>query len=165
MENKIPRRDPERDYVRKKTAARRVGRRRCACGESRPRALIAHSEPTICAACQRTEHGKTAKDRHHIAAIANSPTTMLVHVNDHRADLTELQERWPTRTRDNPDGSPVLAAAAAIRGFVDTLVYLMTKCVLWVAECLEGVDALLVARFGPTWWAKTDVARFAPTPP
>jgi hypothetical protein len=98
-------------------------------------------------------------------AVANSPVTMLVNVNDHRTDLTELQDRWPTRTRENPDGSPALAAAAGIRGFVDTLIYLIKKCVLWVAECLESLDALLVSTLGPTWWAKTDLARFAPTQP
>lgn len=165
MKPKIPTGDPERAYVRRNQAARRVGRRRCACGENRPRALIADSEPTICAACQRRQRGSSPNDQHHVAGISNGPVTILANVNDHRADLTEEQERWPTRTRENPDGSPALAAAAHLRGFVDTVRQLIKTCVLWVAECLESLDAFLVSTLGRRWWVKTDLARFAPTPP
>jgi hypothetical protein len=66
----------------------------------------------ICAKCQRQKRGHTVIDNHHPFAEANDPkTTVPVSVNDHRADLNEAQNDWPRQTRENPDGSPLLAAA------------------------------------------------------
>jgi len=160
----MPARDPERVYVRRKTAARKVGRRRCAtCPERRPQALLPDTDPIICAACERSQRGHSVLDEHHVAGAINSPVTLLVHVNDHRAELSELQNDWPEKTRENPDGSPALAAAGCIRGFVDTVVYLIKKCVLWVAELLEAPDAFLVDAAGRIWWAQTSLSQIVPT--
>lgn len=160
---KLPARDPEGAYVRRTTAARRVGRRRCACGESRPKALIPRSKPVVCAACQRQAQGKSTDDDHHVAGVSNHPITIRVPVNDHRAELNAAQLDWPKETRENPRGSPALAGAACIRGFIDTIVYLIKQSVAWVAELLEAVDAFLVEHVGPTWWRHADLAQYAPT--
>ena len=120
---RIPKRDPEGAYVRKTIAKRRVGRRRCLCGERRPEALI--QETVWCAECQRKHQDSTALDEHHYAGAANDATTIPVPASDHRAELTTAQLDWPTQTRENPDGSPALAGAARVRGFVDTVVYLI----------------------------------------
>jgi hypothetical protein len=163
MEPKMPERDPGAARVRKARAKRRVGAdARCACGESRPEALIAKGDPIICAACDRKKKGKTTMDNHHPFGKANNPTTIPVPVNDHRADLSTVQYDWPEETRENPDGSPLLAAAACLRGFVDTVVYLIRKSILWIAEALEWLNAFLLEQLGPQWWVGTPLEQFIP---
>jgi hypothetical protein len=120
--------------------------------------LIPGSHPTICAECQRRQQGKTTHDKHHPFGKANSPITASVPVNDHRAELSEAQHDWPKRTRENPDGSPALKGAGIIRGFVDMMIYLVKKGVLWVAEMLERLDVALVERVGRTWWTTLGLA-------
>jgi hypothetical protein len=160
---KPPLRDPEAAYVRKATAARRVGvNAKCACGENRPKALVSGRQPIMCAKCVRKKKGHTTMDNHHIAGEANSPVTIPVPVNDHRAELNSAQEDWPKETRENPDGSPLLAAAGCIRGFIDYILYLIEKGLHWVADLLEKLDAHLVNKLGPQWWANTEIEQFAP---
>ncbi len=101
-------------------------------------------------------------DNHHPFGKANSPFTIPVPVNDHRAELNVAQQDWSKETLENPDGSPLLAGAARIRGFVDTVIHLIEKGLLWVAEILEALDGFLVEKLGPKWWAGTPLARFAP---
>src|SRR6266446_8958175 len=102
---KRPELDEAAAHVRKSIAARSVGNRRCACGESRPEALIAGSEPMTCAACKRKNEGKTTMDNHHPAGKTNNAITIPVPVNDHRADLSVAQQIWPGKTLANPGGS------------------------------------------------------------
>ena len=163
MSPKIPQRDPAAAHGRKVRAARRVGlNSRCACGEKRPEALIAGSNPTICAACKRIKEEKTALDNHHIPGKANGPTTIPIPVNDHRAELSVAQFDWPKETRENPDGSPLLAGAASIRGFVDTVIYLIKNLLLWGPKMLETLDQFLAEKLGPKWWCGTPLEQFAP---
>ena len=163
MQKRPPQRDPIGAYQRKATAARRFGgHTQCACGEARPEALIAGSNPTICTACDRKRRGKTTFDDHHVAGKANNPATTPIPANDHRAELNVAQYNWPKETRENPDGSPLLAAAAFIRGFVDTIFYLIDKLLLWIPEMLEKLNALLVEKSGRKWWIGTDLERFSP---
>ncbi len=163
MRKRPPQRDPIVAYQRKATAARRVGgHTQCACGEARPEALIAGSNPTICNACEGKRRGRTTFDDHHVAGKANSPVTIQVPVNDHRARLSIAQYDWPKRTLENLDGSPLLAAAACTRGYVDTNDYLREKLLLRNPEMLEVLDALLVEKLGPKWWIGTDLERFSP---
>lgn len=159
----LPKQDPIGVYRRKERGQRRVGvDARCACGEDRPEALVAGREPIVCAACLRTQAGKTTIDRHHLHGVANSPITVPVPVSDHRADLTTAMQDWPAATRDNPDGSPVLAAAASVRGFMDYVIYLFRRSLQWVPEMLEALDRLLRRLLGPTWWRGTELERYAP---
>lgn len=160
---KPPQQDPIGAARRRAVAQRRVGEgTQCACGERRPEALIEGTDPRTCAACQRRARGQSETDAHHVAGRANSPITVPVPVNDHRAELTRAQERWPKATRDNAERSPLLAAAAAIRGFCDQVVYLLERTVLWIADLLEIADDLLRSRLGRQWWKATPVDAYAP---
>ena len=100
-------------------------------------------------------------ENHHIAGEANSTLTISVPANDHRARLSEDQRDWPRQTLENREGSPLLRAAACIRGFLDTLVYQAEEFLLWVAEMLEMLHDYLVEKFGPQWWCSTQFQRFA----
>jgi hypothetical protein len=164
MSNEISQIDPSGAYRRNVTAARRVGKnKKCACGEARPEALIPKSKPTICAKCQRKENRHTIMDKHHFAGEENHWLTVAVPVNDHRADLSVAQyNNWPKQTRENRDGCPLLAAAGCVRGFVDTVVYMIKKGVLWIAEMLERLADLLIEKFGPKWWVGTPIEQFVP---
>jgi len=144
-------RDPEAAYRRRAIAQRRVGvGAKCACGEARPEALIREKNRVICQACKRKQNGTRRKDDHHVAMKANSPVTIPIPVNDHVADLNTAQQDWPKQTRENPTGNPLIAAAACIRGFIDTILYLIEKGLHWVADMLETADAYLANKLGPS---------------
>jgi hypothetical protein len=102
-------------------------------------------------------------DRHHPFGEANdAKTTIPAPVNDHRAELNEAQRDWPKRTLENPDGSPLLAASGCIRGFIDTVLYLIETGLLWIAEMLEKLDEWATARFGSKYWLGTPIEQFQP---
>lgn len=148
----VRKRDPIAAYQRQATAARRVGfGAKCACGESRPEALIANSSPTICHACKRASEGKSTFDNHHSLAKANDERTVPTPVNDHRAELNVAQYDWPPGTLQNPHHSPVLVSAASIRGYADLNVYDINNQLLPTAELLETLDEFLMERLGPAW--------------
>src|SRR5215467_6633175 len=160
MPRKLPTRDPRDAHRRKVVAARRVGiGARCSCGEDRPEALIAGSNPTICAACQRAMKERGTMDDHHFAGRANHRATVSIPVNDHRADLSGSQAEWPKSTLRNTEGSPLLAGAACVRGFIDTILYLIEKGLLWLADMLEKLDQVLLKKLGPKWWVNTEIDR------
>jgi len=163
MPSKLPKSDPIKVHQRKSVAARHIGLgAKCACGESRPEALIKRDELVICAECDRKEKGHSTTDAHHPSGLANSPITIRIPVKDHRAELSVAQYDWPRKTLENPDASPVLAGAAQVRGFIDTALYLVEKMLLWLAEMLESLDMYLVDKLGPKWWVKTPLEQFAP---
>jgi hypothetical protein len=144
MPNKITLRDPEAACVRKATATRRVGlNAQCACGEKRPEALTPKGKGKICPECRRKEEGKTIVDNHHVFAKANSPVAIPTPANDHRAELSVAQYDWPKKTLENREGSPFLAAAGVIRGFIDYIHFLIEKGLAWVVQMLEAADAFL----------------------
>lgn len=91
-------------------------------------------------------------DQHHPAGRANHEITVPVPTNDHRAILTPAMYDWPKQTRENPTGSPLLAAAACIRGFCDTVIYLVENLIYWIAEFLEFLHEELVREFGESYW-------------
>jgi hypothetical protein len=158
---KISKRDPSAALIRDAVAQRRIGDKKCVCGETRPQ-VFASRNSKLCAKCERKKRGHKTTDDHHVAGKANDPITIPVDVNDHRARLSADQMDWPKETRENPDGSPLLAAAGAIRGFIDTVVYLLGKLLLRHAEILEKIDAYLVRTLGRKWWLKTELKQFAP---
>jgi hypothetical protein len=164
MADHLPIRDPIGAERRKAVAKRRLGaQQRCTrCGEDRPATLIRNSDSRICARCQRLQEGHSAMDKHHPAGGANHPLTVDIPVNDHRAILTAAQHDWPFTTLENPDGDPLLRAAACIKGFVDTVIYQAKELLLWTANLLERLSAWLVQQFGRRWWTKTEFAAFAP---
>jgi hypothetical protein len=162
MRKRIPR-DPIRAYVREQIDTRRTREgAQCECGESRPKALVPNSKLTICAECERQRLGQSTVDQHHPAGEANDPTTVPIPVNDHRARMSVDQYDWPKTTIENPLGSPVLAAAARDRGYLDTNSYLQEKLLTPNAEMLEALDNYLADRLGPRWWENTPLERFSP---
>ncbi len=166
MPNKLelPECDAIGAYARNAAAARRVGvGAQCACGEARPLALERHGKTIICGECEREKEGKAKEDLHHVAGRANDKTTMPAPLNDHRAELSAAQYNWPKQTLENSDGSPFLRAAACIRGFVDYIIYLVKKMLLWIPEMLEKADAFLRESLGSKWWMNTPIAQFVPT--
>ncbi len=162
MNRVIPLRNPIGKHRRKAAAERRLGnQRRCVdCGEERAAALVAHTKPSRCAKCERRRRGKTALDRHHPAGRANHALTVPVPVNDHRAELSDAQYDWSIATLENPDRDPLLRGAACIRGFVDTFIYAVKGLLVWIADLLESLSALLIDRFGRRWWIGTPLAAF-----
>jgi len=163
MPRKRVRGDPIRGHQRKTMAARRIGgNNQCACGESRPMALVAGTKPVRCAACLRRERGQSVLDSHHVAGKSNSRVTIPVPVNDHRADLSEAQHDWPRETHENPNGCPLLATAACIRGYVNTSDHLLENLNLRNPEVLERLSPFLIERLGPRWWVGTEFEQFAP---
>ena|SRR2546425_2748980 len=160
---KLSQRDPAATYIREVRAKRWFPENsQCPCEEARPEAFVRKKIPVICHECNRTKQGKTTVDKHHVAGKSNNDTTILAPANDHRAELNVAQYEWPKETRENPDRSPLLAFAGCIRGFVDTVVYLMEELLLKAAELLEKLDAWLKAKLGPKYWLNTELEQFAP---
>jgi hypothetical protein len=71
--------------------------------------------------------------------------------NDHRI-LSDYQHDWPLDTLRNRDGSPLLRAAASIRGWLDVLRLIIERTVGWVPALLEMLDAWLRGLVGERWW-------------
>ena len=77
MSTEIPETDPVGALRRKVIAARHVGvGARCPCGEDRPEALIAGSNPPHAPLANGRAMGRTAIDQHHFAGRANNPATI-----------------------------------------------------------------------------------------
>lgn len=122
-----------------------------ACGETNPCALVAKTHQSICYECQNKQEGKTGVEHHHIAGRANSEVTVSIPANDHRV-LSDWQQEWPASTLRNPDGSPLLGAAAALRGWLDVLKLLIDRALGWIPVCLEVLDTALCEHIDPAWW-------------
>lgn len=159
-----PQRDPFGVHQREVTAQRRVGiAAKCTrCGESRPRALVPGSDPIICYSCRREERGYTIFDLHHPPGKANSRAKIPIWVNDHEAVLSVLQEDWPKKTLENPNGSPFRAGAARNRGYLETNAYLADQLLRENSELMEALDEYLEEKLGPRWWIGTPLENFAP---
>ena len=151
----MPRRsnDPIKAGVRKAKAQRRVGQGAACtqCGESRPEALVARSRPKLCQQCYQLNRGMKKTHGHHVGGKANSPVTLEVPANDHRATLSEAQREWPPKTLQNPDGSPLIALAATLRGVADFVGELVVQFMRSLADAAEQIDTWLRERYG-LWW-------------
>ena len=165
------RRDPIAAEARKAAASRRTAGRVCVlCPrlrphwqvEARPGALLADRNPVICYECMLIMAGRAPVEADHVAGKRNSEITVPVAANDHRAILSDNQYDWPQPTLQNPDGSPLLAAAAALRGFANVVVYLIDALIIAVAMLLEALDIYLRGQLGPKWWLSTSIARWTP---
>jgi hypothetical protein len=132
---------------------------RCRCGETRIEALVGRSG--ICAECLRTKKGHTIMDNHHVAGKSNSHVTVAIPANDHRSVLSVAQYDWPKETLENPKGCPLRVAAGCIRGFTETVCYLIDRLLRWIAEMLELLSAVLIERLGANWWFGSPIAQFA----
>jgi hypothetical protein len=48
---------------------------------------------------------------------------------------------------------------------MDTIVYLIERSLPWLADMLESLDAVLLKKLGPKWWANKGLEQFAPKKP
>jgi len=90
-------------------------------------------------------------DHHHVAGRSNHRSTIQVPANSHRAILTPDMYDWPKKTRENPTSSPLLIAAACIRGFCNIVSYLIDELIYWIAELLEALHEELAREFGDNY--------------
>lgn len=153
--------DPSEDVEKVKrleTRYRMLGTRKpvCAwpgCGETNPFALVGIHPDISCYEHYLLRVGKRPYEAHHVAGQHNSDVTADVPGNDHRV-LSELQRFWPDDTLRNPEHSPLLVAAAAIRGWLDVLRVIIDRGVGWIPEFLEWLNRILVDQYGADWWEK-----------
>jgi hypothetical protein len=162
MKRLSPDSDPIQTFKRKAVATRRIGHNnRCECGETRVEALVPRRKPTICVTCQRKAKGHSTMDNHHVAGKSNSDVTVKIPASDHRSILSTAQYEWPKETLENPDNCPLRRAAARIRGFIDTILYLIDELLEWTAKMLESLSDFLKQKLGPQWWLNTPIAKFS----
>ena len=96
------------------------------------------------------QRGRRPYEYHHVDGQHNSDVTADVPGNDHRI-LSELQRLWPEDTLRNPEHSPLLVAAASIRGWCDVQLIII-RGVGWIPVFLEWLHPTLVDLYGPDWW-------------
>jgi hypothetical protein len=144
---------------------RRLGTRspRClqpGCGETNPFNFTGVHPDLWCYEHAAIRSGRTWLEEHHVEGQSNDPfDTILIPGNDHRL-LTGRQALWPRETLRNPDGSPLLTAAAALRGWLDVLWLVIVRTVGWIPVFLERLDAWLREVLGERWWDGFDWHKF-----
>jgi hypothetical protein len=122
------------------------------CPERNPFALTGVHPGIVCYEHRAERAGRPWLERHHPPGQHNDSSDVAdAPGNDHRV-LNGRQSLWPQETLRNPDGSPLLRAAAALRGWLDVLWLIMTRTVGWIPEYLERLDAWLRDRLGERWW-------------
>lgn len=112
----------------------------------------------LCASCQIQLQGKRPTEKHHMSGKANDAFTIPIPANDH-AVLTDAQQDWPRATWRNPDGSPLLVAAATFRGWLDVLQLMIDRTIGWIPELLESLDSWLRTTNGKQWWTAFETYR------
>ncbi len=123
------------------------------CAETDPFALTGVDPHILCAEHRADAEGRSWIEGHHVAGRANDPSHVRgIPANDHSVMTLSYQVEWPRETLRNPDGSPLLRAAAAVRGWLDELRLVIERTVGWVPELLERLDAWLREQKGPRWW-------------
>jgi hypothetical protein len=123
------------------------------CDECNPFALTGVHPNLLCAEHVAERDGRSWTEQSHTAAKANLPNdTVAIPANDHSVLTHDMQAAWPKATLRNPDGRPLLTAAAATRGWLDTLRLIIERTVGWVPAFLERLDAWLRTKLGDRWW-------------
>jgi hypothetical protein len=139
--------------ARREAAIRRLGTRhpRCPCGETEPLALTGRHPQIRCYECQALAAGRSWIEQQHPQGRHNGPVTVPIPGNDHRV-IDDRKNDWPRQTLRNPDGSPLLRAAACLRGWLDTLRHIIEETIGWIPAFLEALDRWLCQLIGPRWW-------------
>jgi hypothetical protein len=148
-------RDVEADRLEAKLATLGTRTPKCriaGCGETNPFVLIGADPELYCALHAAEFAGRRWFEDHHNQGAANDPDDILaIPINDHKV-LSSYQAEWPSETLRNPDGNPLLRAAAATRSFLDYLRIIIDRTVGWVPRFLEGLNAWLCIKLGDRWW-------------
>jgi hypothetical protein len=127
---------------------------RCAvpgCAETDPLALTGAHPEILCREHLADCCGAGWLEAHHLAGRRNDSATVSIPANDHGV-LTASQSLWPRATLRNPEGSPLIQAAASIRGWLDVLQVIIERTVGWIPAFLETLDKSLAEQRGPGWW-------------
>ena len=148
------------EYKRREERYRQLGSRDpiCAwpdCGESNVHALLGYRPDISCYEHYLLRAKRRPYEAHHVVGRSNSDVTADVPGNEHRI-LSEYQRFWPEDTLRNPEHSPLLVAAAAIRGWLDVLRVIIERSVGWIPEFLEWLHRTLVDVIGADWWVKLE---------
>jgi hypothetical protein len=142
--------DPIGAWLRSTRAQRRVGPGAvCACGESRPYALIAGRVPPCCFRCDRIAQARSQHEDNHVFGQRNSDLIIRYPINDHRV-LSVAQYRWPPGTLDNPNKSVLLASVARSHGLYDNIEHMLAEHKADSAQ-LAHIEELLAIVYGPNW--------------
>jgi hypothetical protein len=158
----VPYTDPDCEEERLAARLRLLGTDtpRCStagCQERDPFALTGVHPSLLCAEHRADRDGRRWLEESHTAGQHNLPNdTVPIPANDHSVVSDRLQVEWPRETLRNPDGSPVLRAAGALRGWLDTLRLILERTCGWVPTFLEGLDAWLRMKLGERWWEEFD---------
>src|SRR5215217_3044997 len=121
------------------------------CPESNPFALQGIYPDIACHECAAQQAGRKTTEGHHVGGRHNSSVIVDMQANDHRVK-SDMQRDWPERTLRNPDGSPLLAAAAKIRDLLDQLRLIIDRAIEHIPTFLETLDERLRAKLGDRWW-------------
>jgi hypothetical protein len=121
------------------------------CTETDPFALTGAHPDILCREHLADNLGNSWTEDHHPPGQHNDPFNGPLPANDHGV-VSELQGLWPRDTLRNPDGSPLLRAAAALRGWLTILRLIIERTVGWIPPALEELNRLLIKRIGPRWW-------------
>ncbi len=122
------------------------------CGETDPFALSGAHPHILCAEHRADRDGRSWTEAHHWQGQANDPADVTaIPANDHAVLSNKHQPQWPRETLRNPGGSPLLQAAAALRGWLDALRLILERTVGWIPTLLELLDAYLGEVLGLRW--------------
>lgn len=122
------------------------------CDEREPAALTGTEPEILCYEHRAESEGRTWTEGDHSAGEHNMPTPVIdIPGNDHRIK-SERMRAWPEKSLRNPDASPLLRAAAAIRGWLEALRLIIERGVAWVPPFLEWLDEKLTDLVGKRWW-------------
>ena len=145
----------ERAYQRLDTRTPRCSVEGC---DERDPAALTGAEPTVvCYEHLAQAEGRSWSEGDHLAGQHNDPTPVIdLPGNDHRVK-SDLMADWPETTIRNPSRSPLIRAAATIRGWLDVLWVIITRGVGWIPEFLERLDAWLTRLHGDRWWTDPDL--------
>ena len=121
------------------------------CTETDPLALTGAEPNIVCHEHLADQQDRSWTEEHHYSGRASSAEKGPIPADDH-AVVSGMQSLWPRETLRNPEGSPLLRAAAAIRGWLDVLRMVVDRTVGWIPGALEALHVLLCERLGPRWW-------------
>jgi len=118
------------------------------------------SEPAklLCYEHEAETAGRSPVERQHPAGRRNDPTFVVPMLGNLHRLMDEDKRDWPERTLRNPEGSPMLKAAACVRAVADWLRLIIERLLGWVPTFLEAVDAAFTERHGPRWWETLGLA-------
>jgi hypothetical protein len=152
--------DPEADADRLEARLRLLGTRTpscriAGCAEDDPFALTGVSPDLLCAEHAAEHADRSPVEQSHTAGRANAPDdTVELPANDHAVLTHAHQAGWPLETLRNTDGSPLLRAAAATRGWLDVLRLIIERTIGWIPGFLERLDDWLRIKVGDRWWGE-----------